>query len=116
VKKSMSSTRTTLRRRRTYSTDGGRMSAGSAVGGGSERRVQPDPLPPNGLGQGPVEHDVDQVLGAGAQRPIVTTAAAEKMRVDVVDVGGGQLGDRDVPEVREEMAAHQAAGLAHRRR
>ena len=82
------------------------------LGGG----VQPDPLPPNGLAQRPKQHHVDPMNRGGAQRPVVATTAAQQVRIDVVDVGGGQLGDRHVPEVREEMAAHQAAGLAHRRR
>ena len=78
--------------------------------------VQADPLPANGLGEGPMQHDVNPVNRGWAQRPLVATTAAQHVRIDVVDVSRGQFGDLDVAEVREEMAAHQAAGLPHRRR
>ena len=117
MKKSRSSARTTSRSRRICSTDGGRMSAGSTRGGETRAAgFEPDPLPANGLAQRPMQHHVDPMNRGGAQRPVVATSAAQQVRIDVVDVGSGQLGDRYVPEVREEMAAHQAAGLAHRRR
>jgi hypothetical protein len=48
------------------------------------------------LGQGAVEHDMNPVHGARAQRPVVATTAAQQMRIEVVDISGGQLGDGDV--------------------
>ena len=53
---------------------------------------------------------MNPVRGARAQRSVVASSAAQQVRVDVVDVGGGQLGDGDVAEVGHEVAAHQAAG------
>jgi hypothetical protein len=58
---------------------------------------------------------MNPVHGARAQRQVVATSAAQQVCIEVVDVSGGQLG-RDVAEVRHEVAAHQAAGLSHRRR
>jgi hypothetical protein len=47
-----------------------------------------------------MQHDVDSVHGGRAERPVVAAATPQQMRGDVVDVGGGQLGDRYVAEVR----------------
>ena len=60
--------RTTSRSRRTCSTDGrsdvGRLDPRRrGVSGG----VEPDPLPAHRLGQGPMQHDVNPVHGAGVR-------------------------------------------------
>ena len=40
-----------------------------------------------------MQHDVHAVHGAGGEGPGIATTGAEQMGVEVVDVGGGQLGD-----------------------
>ncbi len=57
--------------------------------------------------------------GCGARcqpRAAVMAAGAAEVAVEVVDVGGRQLADREVAEVREQMAAQHRAGLGDGRR
>ena len=61
-----------------------------------------------------MQHDVHAVHGAWGERPAAATAGAAQMGVEVVDVGGGQLGDGYVAQMGIEMAADEAAGLTDR--
>src|SRR5919106_409103 len=78
-------------------------------------RVEPDPLPPDGLGERPVQHAVNACHGSWGQRPVVSAPNPEEVPVEVVDVLGGELRHVKVPQVGLEVAVDHRAGMADRR-
>jgi hypothetical protein len=53
---------------------------------GSRGRVDPNPSPSQCLSQGPMDNDMDPVDGARRQPTTVTSATAEQVGVEVVEV------------------------------
>ena len=51
--------------------------------------------------------------GPRGERPVVPAAGPQQVRVEVVDVRSGQLGQVEVAEMRLEMALDDGAGMAH---
>jgi hypothetical protein len=82
---------------------------------GCARRIGPDPLPADRLGERSVQHDMDSVHGPRREPAGVASANAQQVGVEVVDVRGGQLGDGQVAEMREQVVGDDRAGLADRR-
>jgi hypothetical protein len=57
------------------------------------RRVQPYPLPAQRLRKGAVQHNVNAPHSRRREGLPVPPTATQKVRVEVDDVGGGQLSD-----------------------
>jgi len=76
--------------------------------------VQPDPPPAEGLGQRPVQDDMDPVNGAGGERATLTAAASAEVGVEAVDVLGRELRHREVPEVGFQVVLDEAYRLPSR--
>jgi hypothetical protein len=62
-----------------------------------------------------MQHDVDPMHRASRQWPTLRTAGAQQTPIEVVDVDGGQLVHRQMPEQRLEMTLDDAPVLAQRR-
>jgi hypothetical protein len=76
--------------------------------------VQPDPVPPHGLCERPVEHAVDAGHGSRGERAVVSATSPQEVGVEVVDVRGGELGEIEVTEVRLDVAVDDGSRMAHR--
>ena len=62
-----------------------------------------------------MQHDVHPMNGARREWSTISTAGAQQVSVEVVDVDGGQLVHRQMAEQRLEMMLDDAAGLTQRR-
>ena len=101
-----------VRQLRRHSADGSppeRSAAGSRA-----RRVQPDPLPSDGLGQRPVQDNVDPVDRARRERAALSTTASAEVGVEAIDVRRRELRDRQVTEVRFQVVLDEALCLPPR--
>jgi hypothetical protein len=75
-------------------------------------RVQPDPVPAEGLSERPMEHSMDPGHGSWGEGRS-SRRCPQEMRVEVIDIRGGQLGQVEVAEVRLQVALDDRPRVAH---
>ncbi len=70
--------------------------------------VGPHPLPSDSLLECPVQDDVDAMHGPCSERSSLTSAGSPQMRVEVVNVRGGELGHCKMAEVGLQVVLEEA--------
>jgi len=80
------------------------------------RGIDPNPVPTNCLSQRAMQYNVYSLNRARRESTLLSATVFQEMSIEVIDVRRSELGDRTVPEMRNQMTVDETSCLTMCRR